>query len=89
MSILEDPDPIDPHEPHLASSGPALFFMKFFGPPGPNIKDDIAHVVQYLGLFTTSYHAATMIEHGELRLVNHHSPHPEDTIAEFMLLLDL
>lgn len=88
VSILEDPDPMDPQEPFLACSGPVLFMVEFFRPLGPNIKEEVAHIVHFLGLFTTSYQAATIIDHGELRLVNHHSPQPGDIVAEFALLLN-
>ena len=88
VSILDDPAPMDPQEPFLACSGPVLFMVEFFTPLGPNIKEEVAHIVQYLGLFTTSYQAATMIDHGELRLVNHHSPQPGDIVAEFVLMLN-
>ena len=76
----------EPHEPVVARSWPVVFYVDLFGLPWNTIKRDVAELVSYLGLFTTSYRAATTIERGELR--NYHHQSPRAPVAEFGLGFD-
>lgn len=89
-AILQGPTPTQSDEPITLISNPVLFSVDLRRQPWPSIKDDIAHVVGFLSLFTTVYRAATVVDHAELRLINHQSPQPShQTVANFMLELDL
>ena len=73
----------EPHQPIVVSSWPVVFYIDLFGLPWATIKRDVAELVLYLSLFTTTYRAATVIERGELR--NYHHQSPRAPVAEFNL----
>lgn len=84
--ILHDTVTHEPHQPIVASSWPAVFYVDLLGLPWTSFKRDVAELVLSLSLFTTVYRAATVIERGELRSYNHQSPRAP--VAEFRLGFD-
>ena len=70
--------------------GIASFFLEILGEPWPNIKTDIARLIDTLTLITRMNGAAMGISKAQLQLVSHDSPPSvPEVVAQFVLELDV